>query len=66
MLERESSTYLAVEVKRSGFVGAAPPLGGLCFVAVDIRSVGEDRIEIFLYRPTMGFKKIAESYKQWS
>jgi len=45
-------------------VGAAPPPGGLYYMAADLRSV-DGHTEIVLYQPTMGVKKIVASLKQW-
>ena len=45
-------------------VGHKPPVGGLYFMAADLRSVGGGT-EIVLYRSTMGVKKIVASLKEW-
>jgi hypothetical protein len=35
-------------------------------MAADMRPHGKGRTEFILYRPTIGFKKIAESLKEWA
>jgi len=46
-------------------VGHTPPPGGLYVMAADLRSIDGGRTEAVLYRPNIGFKKIAVSLKQW-
>lgn len=46
-------------------VGHTPPPGGLFMLAADLRSIGNGRTEIVLYRPNIGVKKIVASLKQW-
>ena len=55
---------LQVEHRPRG-VGHKPPPGGLYLMAADITALGDDRSEIVLYRPTLGFKKIAASFRSW-
>jgi len=67
-LERtgEDSAAFALQVEhRPRGVGHKPPPGGLYLMAADIRAVDDERTEIVLYRPTMGFKQIAESFRGW-
>jgi len=78
-VERSSSDYnpalRAVGKDRAEFtlqvennprgVGHTPPPGGIFIMAADLQSVDDHRTEIVLYRPTIGFKKIVESLKQW-
>lgn len=53
-------------VHRPRGIGHTPPPGGLYVMAADIRSLGRGRTEIVLYRPTMGFKAIVKSFRQWA
>jgi hypothetical protein len=53
-------------VQRPRGIGATPPPGGLYVMAADLKSLGKGRTEVVLYRPTIGFKKIAESLKEWA
>lgn len=53
-------------VHRPRGVGHTPPPGGLYTMAADIRSLGAGRTEVVLYRPTMGFKKTTNTFKQWA
>jgi hypothetical protein len=53
-------------VHRSRGVGHTPPPGGLYIMAADIRSLGANRAEVTVYRPKIGFKKIARAFMQWA
>ena len=46
-------------------VGHTPPEGGLFLIAADLRAIDGSRTGIVLYRPTLGFKKIVASLKEW-
>jgi hypothetical protein len=35
-------------------------------MAADIRSLGKGRSEVVLYRPTIGYKDITRSLRQWA
>ena len=52
-------------VHRPRGVGATPPPDGLFLMAADIKAVDENRTEVVLYHPTIGFKKIVTSFKGW-
>jgi len=45
---------------------AVPVPGGLYVMAADVRSLGKGRTEVVLYRPTMGYKPITRSVRQWT
>lgn len=53
-------------VHRPCGVGHKPPPGGLYVMAADLRSLGRGRTEVVLYRPTIGFKKIVRSFREWA
>jgi hypothetical protein len=53
-------------IHRPRGIGHTPPPGGLYVMAADLRSLGQGKTEIVLYRPTIGFKKITKSFIQWS
>lgn len=55
---------LQVEHRPRG-VGHTPPADGLYLMAADLRAVGDDTTEVVVYRPTMGFKKIASTFRSW-
>ncbi|HXV76687.1 MAG TPA: hypothetical protein VD788_10240 [Candidatus Polarisedimenticolaceae bacterium] len=55
---------LQVEHRPRG-VGHKPPPGGLYVFAAEIKALDDSRTEVVLYRPTMGFKKIAASFRAW-
>jgi hypothetical protein len=40
--------------------------GGLYLMAVDLKRAGASRTEMVLYRPTIGFKNIANSFVEWT
>lgn len=64
-IDADSAAFaLQVEHRPRG-VGHKPPPGGLYVMAADLTAIDEHRSEIVLYRPTMGFKKIAVSFKGW-
>jgi hypothetical protein len=46
-------------------VGHTPPPGGLYVLAADLKALGAGRTEVTLYRPTIGFKPILRSLRQW-
>lgn len=52
-------------VHRPRAIGEKAPPGGLYLMAADIRPLGASRSEVVLYRPTIGFKKIVNSLKEW-
>ena len=62
--ENSAAFTLQVEHRPRG-VGHKPPTGGLYLMAADLKAVDDGRTEIVLYRPTMGFKQIAESFRGW-
>ncbi len=62
---RSRAEFALQVVHRPRGVGHSPPPGGLYVMAADIRSLARDRTEIVLYRPTMGFKAIIRSLRQW-
>ena len=35
-------------------------------MAADVRSTGKGRTEVVLYRPTMGYKDLARTFRQWT
>jgi hypothetical protein len=53
-------------VHRPRGVGHTPPPGGLYIMAADLRSLGANRAEVTVYRPNIGFKKIARALMQWA
>lgn len=52
-------------VHRPRAIGEKAPPGGLYVMAANIRPLGGRRSEVLLYRPTIGFKKVVNSFKQW-
>lgn len=63
---RSSAAFTLQVVHRPRGVGATPPPGGLYVYAVDFRALGPGRTEIVLYRPTIGYKKITQSFMDWA
>jgi hypothetical protein len=63
---RGKAEFALQVVHRPSGVGATIPPGGLYVMAADIRSVGNGRTEIVLYRPTMGYKDITRSLRDWA
>ncbi len=53
-------------VHRPSGIGPTIPAGGLYVMAADIRSLGKGRSEVVLYRPTIGYKDITRSLRQWA
>jgi hypothetical protein len=53
-------------VHRPRGIGPTIPPGGLYVMAADVRSLGKGRTEVVLCRPTMGYKEITRSLKQWT
>ena len=52
-------------IHRPRAIGENAPPGGLYIMAADIKSLGGGRSEVVLYRPTIGFKTIVASVKEW-
>jgi hypothetical protein len=65
-LGRDRAEFTLQVVNRPRGVGATPPSGGIFLMAVDLKRAGATRTEVVLYRPTMGFKDIAKSLRQWA
>jgi len=53
-------------VHRPRGIGPTIPPGGLYIMAADVRSKGKGRTEVVLYRPTMGYKDLTRSLRQWA
>jgi len=53
-------------VHRPRGIGPTIPHGGLYVMAADIKSLGKGRTEVVLYRPTMGYKAVTRSLRQWA
>ena len=62
---RNKTEFSLQVVHRPRAVGSSPPPGGLYIMAADLRPLGKGRTEVVLYRPTIGFKKITASFKEW-
>ncbi|MGH9749394.1 MAG: hypothetical protein ACRD5D_00645 [Candidatus Polarisedimenticolia bacterium] len=52
-------------VHRPRGLGHTPPPGGLYVMAADLKTLPGGRTEVVLYRPTIGFKTIVKSFKEW-
>jgi hypothetical protein len=65
-IARGSAEFTLQVIHRPRGIGHTPPPGGLYVMAADLRSLGQGKTEIVLYRPTIGFKKITKSFIQWS
>lgn len=53
-------------VHRPRAIGENAPPGGMYVMAADIRSLGKGRTELVVYLPTMGYKRVARSLKEWA
>ena len=53
-------------VNRPRGIGPTIPPGGLYVMAADVRSKGKGRTEVVLYRPTMGYKDLTRTLRQWT
>ena len=53
-------------VHRPRGIGPTIPPGGLYIMAADVRSTGKGRTEVVLYRPTMGYKDLTRTLRQWT
>jgi hypothetical protein len=62
--QRRAEFTLQVAHRPRG-VGHTPPPDGLYIMAADLRAAGDASTEVVLYRPTMGFKKIASAFRGW-
>jgi len=63
---RNGAEFTLQVVHRPRGVGPSIPPGGLYVMAADIRPLSKGRTKVVLYRPTIGFKKIVGSLKQWT
>lgn len=63
---RNKAEFALQVIHRPRGLGHSPPPGGLYVMAADLRPLGRNRTEIILYRPTIGFKSITKSFKQWA
>ena len=66
MVGGDRAEFTLQVVHRPRGLGHTPPVGGLYVMAADIRSLGRGRSEVLLYRPTIGYKKIVNSFRQWT
>jgi hypothetical protein len=53
-------------VHRPRGIGENAPPGGLYVMAADITALGKGRSQVTLYRPTIGYGKVADRFRQWA
>ena len=63
---RDRAEFTLQVVHNPRAIGEKTGPGGLYIMAADLKRAGASRTEIVLYRPTIGFKDITKTFKEWA